>query len=98
VHDVFLPLDYLPHHFFRRRGRQVWQEQYLLHAFLIFNSEFRVLLGWSYLHLRHQDRIRELFPWYHTDRWPSSFWMQRRPDGRGKPLTVGPRAGIRVGP
>lgn len=77
VHDIFFPVEYRPHHFFRRGMKQIWQEQYLLHAFLLFNSAFRVLLCNSYVHLKHRPALTALFPWYHAERWPSSFWMQR---------------------
>jgi predicted O-methyltransferase YrrM len=77
VHDIFFPVEYRPHHFFRRGMKQIWQEQYLLHAFLLFNSAFRVLLCNSYVHLKHRPALTELFPWYHAARWPSSFWMRR---------------------
>lgn len=78
VHDIFFPREYLPHHFFRRQTKQVWQEQYLLHAFLLFNREFEVLVSWSYLHFEAPAALTALFPWYHTSRCPSSSWMRRR--------------------
>jgi predicted O-methyltransferase YrrM len=77
VHDIFFPRDYLPHHFFNRGVKQIWQEQYLLHAFLMFNREFETLLCSSYLHFRHLDELRKTFAWYHETRCPSSFWMRR---------------------
>ena len=77
VHDIFFPMDYLPHHFFTRGNKQFWQEQYLLHAFLMFNREFQILLSNSYLHKKYQPELMHMFPWYHTERWPSSFWMVR---------------------
>jgi predicted O-methyltransferase YrrM len=78
VHDIFFPRDYLPHHFIGRSAPQIWQEQYLLHAFLMFNEEFEVLLASSYLHFRYLDELKQLFSWYHPQRCPSSFWMRRR--------------------
>src|SRR5678815_1261886 len=47
VHDIFFPFDY-------RRDWvmdefRFWTEQYLLQAFLTFNSEFEVLMANSYL-------------------------------------------------
>lgn len=77
VHDIFFPRDYLPHHFFQTRIKQIWQEQYLLQAFLMFNREFRVMLCSSWLHFKARDRLKDLFSWYHPDRCPSSFWMRR---------------------
>lgn len=78
VHDIFFPVDYLPHHFFRPGLKMFWQEQYLLHAFLLFNHEFEVMISMSYLHFKHQSKLKELFPWYQSERWPSSFWMRRK--------------------
>lgn len=79
VHDIFFPREYLPHHFFSPHVKQIWQEQYLLHAFLMFNREFEVLVSWSYLHFEAQPAVIAMFPWYHADRCPSSFWMRRVP-------------------
>jgi hypothetical protein len=59
VHDIFLPFDY-------RRDWvtefRFWTEQYLLHAFLIFNSEFEVLMGNSYLGQYHMEDLKATFP------------------------------------
>jgi predicted O-methyltransferase YrrM len=77
VHDIFFPRDYLPHHFLGGKQKQIWQEQYLLQAFLMFNEAFRVELCASYLHLKHLQELSAVFPWYHKDRCPSSFWMRR---------------------
>ena len=46
VHDAFLPGNYPPYWVFEGRG---WNEIHLLHAFLSFNSEFRIMLGVHYL-------------------------------------------------
>lgn len=77
IHDIFLPYEYPPHHFLTHGVKQVWQEQYLLHAFLLYNRHFRVMLASSLLHRKHLSVLKECFPWYHDRRWPSSFWMQR---------------------
>lgn len=57
--------------------QQIWHEQYLLHAFLMFNREFEVLVSWSYLHFEAQPAVTAMFPWYHANRCLSSFWMRR---------------------
>jgi hypothetical protein len=51
IHDIFLPFEY-------RRDWvldefRFWTEQYLLQAFLTFNSEFEVLMANSYLNHYH---------------------------------------------
>ena len=74
VHDIFLPLEY-------RRDwvldeLRFWNEQYLLQAFLEFNSEFEVLLATSYLNHYHKADLKAAFPG--LDWWEGgSFWMRR---------------------
>jgi Methyltransferase domain len=76
VHDIFLPFEY-------RRDWvldefRFWTEQYLLQAFLTFNSEFEVLLANSYLNHYHQQDLKAVFPGLSS--WAGgSFWMRRKP-------------------
>ena len=75
VHDVFLPFDY-------RRDwvmdeLRFWSEQYLLQAFLSFNSEFEVLMANAYLADRYMKDLNTTFansPWWGG----GSFWMRRK--------------------
>jgi hypothetical protein len=46
IHDIFLPNEF-PKELVRER-HFFWTEQYLLQAFLMFNSEFEVLFANSY--------------------------------------------------
>jgi hypothetical protein len=76
VHDIFLPFDY------RRdwvlEEFRFWTEQYLLQAFLTFNSEFEVLMANSYLSHYHMEDLKTAFP--NSPWWGGgSFWMRRRP-------------------
>ena len=76
VHDIFLPFEY-------RRDWvldefRFWTEQYLLQAFLAFNSEFEVLLANSYVNHYHQEDLKAAFPGLSS--WAGgSFWMRRKP-------------------
>ena len=75
VHDIFFPFDY-------RRDwvldeLRFWTEQYLLQAFLTFNSEFEVLMSNSYLSQYYSDNLKAAFP--SLSSWGGgSFWMRRR--------------------
>jgi len=75
VHDIFLPFDY-------RRDwvldeLRFWTEQYLLQAFLSFNSEFEVLMANSYLNHCHKEDLKATFP--SLSSWGGgSFWMRRK--------------------
>jgi methyltransferase family protein len=76
VHDIFLPFEY------RRdwvlNEFRFWTEQYLLQAFLTFNSQFEVLLANYYLSRYHEEYLQAAFP--DLARWiGGSFWMRRKP-------------------
>jgi methyltransferase family protein len=76
VHDIFLPAEY-PRNLIMR-SRRFFSEQYLLQAFLTFNSEFEVLWSSSLMHLNHPDLLEAAFNSYTREsRWPGSFWMRR---------------------
>ncbi|MGC1324020.1 MAG: class I SAM-dependent methyltransferase [Candidatus Udaeobacter sp.] len=75
VHDIFFPFDY-------RRDwvmdeLRFWSEQYLLQAFLSFNSEFEVLIANHYLAHYYLEDFKRTFP--HSPWWSGgSFWMRRK--------------------
>jgi hypothetical protein len=54
-----------------------WTKQYLLQAFLIFNSEFEVLMANSYLSHHHEQDLKATFPSLNSWRG-GSFWMRRK--------------------
>lgn len=76
IHDIFLPEEYprewvIEKHIF-------WGEQYILHAFLLFNRDFEVLLATNFLAQKYPDLLRRCFPgllWWGG----SSFWIRRMP-------------------
>src|SRR5262249_51343630 len=75
IHDIFLPQEFprnwmVDLHLF-------WTEQYLLQAFLLFNSAFEVLFANAFMGIKHQQLLRETFP--KSNWWGGgSFWMQRK--------------------
>jgi predicted O-methyltransferase YrrM len=73
VHDVFrrfeYPLDWL------RQGRS-WNEQYVLRAFLQFNSSFRIRLFGNHMVARHTDWFRTHMPLCLRNPG-AAFWMER---------------------
>jgi hypothetical protein len=76
AHDIFFPFEY-------RRDWvmdefRFWTEQYLLQAFLSFNSEFEVLMANSYLSHYYKEDLKAAFPSLAS--WGGgSFWMRRKP-------------------
>jgi hypothetical protein len=81
VHDIFLPFDY-------RRDWvmdefRFWAEQYLLQAFLTFNSQFEVLMANSYLSYNYRDVLKTAFPSLPAI-GGGSFWLRRKPSALEK--------------
>jgi hypothetical protein len=75
VHDIFLPYEY-PRFFFADYALY-WAEQYLLQAFLAFNSDFEVLCG---VHALTRERADEMVAVGALQRGDmgSAFWIRRR--------------------
>jgi hypothetical protein len=77
VHDIFTPRDY-PRKWVVEEQR-LWDEQYLLEAFLSFNSSFEVIAAVNWLWHNHADRLRDACPVLVNEpqREPGSFWFRR---------------------
>lgn len=76
VHDILLPGEYWRDWVVKRR--LFWTEQYLLHAFLLFNSQYEVLWASRYMQLKHETGVGATFPFYRPEHRITSFWMRRR--------------------
>jgi predicted O-methyltransferase YrrM len=79
IHDIFTPRDY-PHEWVVDRIR-LWNEQYLLEAFLAFNDRFRVIGALNFLRHHHPEALGEQFPIIKAaieQREPGSFWIVRQ--------------------
>lgn len=78
VHDIYLPREYPREH--AERQRWFWNEQYLLQAFLQWNSEFEILLAGHWLCSERAEWLTEAFPYYNPKLHEptGSFWMRRK--------------------
>jgi hypothetical protein len=80
AHDIFSPRDY-PREWLEN-DRLLWTEQYLLEAFLSFNSEFEILCALNDLLHRHPQSFARAFPIL-SERGSKtnvgSFWFRRKP-------------------
>ncbi len=83
IHDISLPKPY-PRVYFEKQ-HYYWNEQYLLQAFLAFNSRFEVLWPGNYMAVKYPERVDAAFPELRTMRQsfpqsePASFWLRVRP-------------------
>jgi len=76
VHDIFLPDEY-PKRWLLGEHR-LWNEQYLLQAFLCFNRHYEVLWAGSFMHKKHPELLKDAFRSYtRPSHWPGSFWIRR---------------------
>jgi predicted O-methyltransferase YrrM len=75
-HDIFLPAEY-PKAWVLGEYK-FWSEQYLLQAFLAFNTKYEVIWAGSYMHFRHPDALADAFSSYQRQQtWPASFWIRK---------------------
>ena len=79
IHDISLPKPYPKVYF---DNQLYFNEQYLLQAFLCFNSRFEVIWPGNYMMLKYSESVCKIFPEYSEMRRvyplsePSSFWMR----------------------
>jgi hypothetical protein len=77
-HDIFLPKEY-PIAWLRDEFR-MWNEQYLLEAFLIANHDFEIVCALNYLNNKYPEEVARAFPVLgrEPDRDPGSFWIRKK--------------------
>lgn len=75
IHDIFSPRDY-PSQWVTDEVR-LWNEQYLLEAFLSCNQSWKVLAAVNYLHHNHFSKLKEKCPFLSDTNDPGSFYIQK---------------------
>jgi hypothetical protein len=76
IHDIFMPAEY-PREWVLTHG-YFWTEQYLLQAFLTFNTSWEVIWAGSFMQLNHRESLACAFPQAVLDAMPGSFWIRRK--------------------
>ncbi|MHB1974746.1 MAG: class I SAM-dependent methyltransferase [Acidimicrobiales bacterium] len=74
VHDVFWPFEYLRHWIAEGRA---WNEAYLLHAFLMYNGTFEIVLWNHWLAMVHPEIVASELPAM-VENPGGALWMRRR--------------------
>ena len=77
IHDIFTPRDY-PEAWLRQK-RRLWNEQYLLEAFLAYNSQYKVICAMNWLKHEHFAAVSAACPMLivNPDAEPGAFWITR---------------------
>lgn len=75
LHDIFTPKDYLDEFIFKYH--YLWNEQYLLEAFLSNNNDFRIIGAVNYLRHHHFEELSAKCPILKRQKYrePGSFWV-----------------------
>ena len=71
-HDVFYPFEYPREWVF---GGFNWNENYLLHAFLMYNETFEIKIFADYLHVHHKEIFKEMPLCYKNT--GGNLWLQK---------------------
>lgn len=77
VHDIYSPRDYSEEIIFDKRF--MWNEQYLLEAFLSFNDHFEIICSLNYLKRNYYKEISTACPILEQEpnADPASFWIRK---------------------
>ena len=78
VHDIFSPKDYLDQ--WLQQDMKLWNEQYLLEAFMSHYSQFKIIGALNYLKYHNPKGLSDACPVLGEDLAsyePGSFWIQR---------------------
>jgi hypothetical protein len=76
-HDMFIPYEY-PMDWVREK-KIFWNEQYLVQAFLAFNSAFEIVWAGHYMHRQCPARLAAAFRSYDAAiSMPASLWLRRK--------------------
>lgn len=73
-HDIFYPFEYPKEWIYQGRA---WNENYLLRAFLQYNTQFKIVFFNAFLRCFYHDRLQREMPLCAKNPG-TSFWMQRR--------------------
>ena len=77
IHDIFSPRDYIQE--WLVDDVRMWNEQYLVEAFLTHNSRWQVVAALNFLHHNHYDRLAAVCPHLTPEREPGSIYIQKVP-------------------
>lgn len=75
IHDIFSPRNYLRQ--WLQDEVKLWNEQYLLEAFLSNNGCWEIIGALNYLHHNHYDKLKRVAPFLTPTREPGSFYIRK---------------------
>jgi len=79
-HDINLPYPPPEVYYTNSKFRVFWTEEFLLQAFLMFNTKFEILLAMNYIQSKYIDKFSEAFKFFDFEKnWANSgsFWIRK---------------------
>ena len=74
IHDIFSPRDYAED--WLTEEIRMWDEQYILEAFLSCNSQWKVIAAVNMLHNDYYEELKAVCPFLERTHRPASFYIQ----------------------
>ena len=74
-HDIVIPSNCWKE--WIDNGNMFWNETYMVHAFMLFNTSFKTIWAGRYMQLNHFEDMKQIFPYLQSDHHLMSFWIER---------------------
>jgi hypothetical protein len=75
IHDIFSPRNYLKK--WIQEEVRLWNEQYILEAFLTHNDKWEIIASLNHLQHNHHDSLKAIAPFLTPHREPCSFYIRK---------------------
>ena len=79
IHDIQFPFDYHASYMFN--SHYFWNEQYMVQAFLMYNSAFHIYWCASFMVSEHAELMKKYFPHFDEKRIPTSLYIIKNSNG-----------------
>jgi len=74
-HDIVIPTNYWKD--WINHGNMFWNESYMVHSFMLFNSSFKIIWAARYMQLNYFEKMKKLFSNINNADRLMSFWIER---------------------
>lgn len=74
-HDIVIPTNYWKD--WIDHGNMFWNESYMVHSFMLFNSSFKIIWAARYMQLNYFEKMKKVFSYLNNTHRLMSFWIQR---------------------